>query len=100
MFERGEKKKKGNECTFTAVDSRPKVAVFDEHIVHPKYFKERIVYELDKDALRADLEAGVEIPGVRLEKVTALRRSRAQAKEQRIEKKKDEKILTKGDQNE
>lgn len=75
MFERGEKKKVGNEFVFTAYDMKPKLTITDEAHLPIKYLEEKVYYEPKKDLLRADLESGLSIPGARLEQVTALRKT-------------------------
>lgn len=75
MFEMGVTEMRGHDVKFQAVNSRAKLTIQDEGLIPAKYLTERLVYDIDKDTLRADIEAGIQIEGVRLEKVTALRRT-------------------------
>ena len=75
MFERGEKKKTGNEFVFTAVEMKPKLVITDEAHLPGKYLEEKVYYEPKKDLLRDDLMSGLAVPGARLEQVTALRKT-------------------------
>jgi len=75
MFEMGVVEMRGHDAKFQTVNSRARLTIQDENLIPAKYLTERFVYDIDKDKLRADIEAGIEVEGVRLEKVTALRRS-------------------------
>lgn len=68
------KKAQGEDYSFTLSESKPKVIVGDEMQLPRGYFKEEIVTKLSKDALREALEAGVVVPGARLEKGYTLRK--------------------------
>jgi hypothetical protein len=57
----------GNSYRFKVSSIKPKLIVEPIELVPAKYLKEVVKIELDKDLIIKDLEAGIEVPGCRLE---------------------------------
>lgn len=69
----GTQELQGNLTRFVNVNMKPKLVV-DEEKLPKKYLMPVTTYQVDKDALRFDLEQGEIIEGAHLEPVTALRK--------------------------
>lgn len=65
------KKLEGSEHKFTLA-SRPAKLVVDETILSNDYFKEEVIFVLNKDKIKSELEEGATIQGASLEPVNAL----------------------------
>lgn len=65
----------GKETKFNCYEMKPRMVIGDENNMPAKYFDEKVVYVLNKERVREDVEAGEFVPTVRMEKVLALRRS-------------------------
>ncbi len=62
----------GNRYRMTCYDMKSTLVIESEHL-DPSYLMAKTVYEPDKDRIRADLEAGKEVRGARLEPCKGLR---------------------------
>lgn len=64
---------KGELIRFKLSSGGFKVIISNEGLIPVSYFNERLILELDKSKLKADLEAGISIEGCSLEKYNTLR---------------------------
>lgn len=65
MLELGQNDLTGSDFKYKIAPSKPSLDI-DEKLVDEKYFFPKTVSELDKDAIRLDLEAGEQVSGARL----------------------------------
>ena len=63
---------KGSVVDFKLSKGGTKLVIADEGLIPVSYFNERLIMELDKDKLKADLEAGQSIEGCQLVQVYRL----------------------------
>lgn len=73
MNQLNDKKLGGNMYQFSISNAKPKLIIDNESLVPEAYKTQTISYTIDKETLRTELGAGVDIPGCRLESSTALR---------------------------
>jgi len=62
----GDKKLKGNQWRFSVSDTQGKLEIVNEDIIPATYLKERVVYEIDKDAIKKAILSGEDVPGCRI----------------------------------
>ena len=55
----------GFDYKFTRSFSKPSVEVINEDEIPAKYFQEEVVFKLDKNLVRQDLDKGIQVPGVK-----------------------------------
>lgn len=67
----------GNDRRFKLSAVRPSVDIHDESLIPSKFIKEKITFEVDRDAIRKALDGGEEIPGARLIQTYSLQSYRA-----------------------
>ncbi len=46
--------------------NRSSVDVYSENLIPPFYFREKVIKSVDKDAIKKDIEAGVDVQGAKL----------------------------------
>lgn len=75
MQQHGWKSMEGNLNTLTLHNNPPSVAITDKDAIPPQYLVSKTVIDPDKNAIKAAIRAGREVPGAELKQTVGLRRS-------------------------
>ncbi len=74
MIEMDKQELIGHKWKYNLTNSKPSVYIVDENKIPAKYkIAQPVVYKLDKDAIKNDIEEGLVVPGASLERSFALR---------------------------